>query len=47
MPNCKDTKNKLKDAPGPGYYEKANETSFMSDHKRSLSETGLNTSGIV
>lgn len=47
VPNCKDIKVKSKDVPGPGYYEKTNDASFLSDHKRSLSETGNNTSGIT
>ena len=46
VPNCKDLKVKLKDAPGPGYYEKQN-TSLQNashlggtahDHKKSLSD---------
>lgn len=40
-------KIRSKDAPGPGYYEKqTNDTSFLTDHKRSLSEAGNNVQGI-
>lgn len=46
VPNCKDTKNKAKDYPGPGYYDKAADQSLLSDHKRSMSETNNNTSVI-
>jgi len=45
VPNCKELKIKNKDAPGPGYYEKtAQESSFLSDHKRSISEAAGNFS---
>lgn len=42
MPNCKDLKSKTKESvPGPGFYEKnVNDTSILSDHKRSNSESG-------
>lgn len=37
-------KIKSKDAPGPGYYEKtAHDTSFLNDHKRSMTDAGNNS----
>lgn len=33
VPNCKDYKEKIKDTPGPGYYEKQEkDLSTISDH---------------
>ncbi len=46
VPNCKDTKIRSKDTPGPGYYEKQNLNNSLSvDHKKSLSgNVALNNS---